>query len=172
LCALTFLVKIARPRFVKILIFRRYGVILMKTFSAKAHEVKRDWFVVDASDKILGRLATEIARRLRGKHKAEYTQHVDTGDYIIVTNAEKVKVTGRKFKEKLYYNHTGFPGGIKQMTFEKLQQRNPTEIIERAVKGMLPRNPLGREMYRKLKVYVGTDHPHEAQQPVKLEIEE
>jgi len=144
----------------------------MKTFSAKAHEVKRDWFVVDASDKILGRLATEIARRLRGKHKAEYTQHVDTGDYIIVTNAEKVKVTGRKFKEKLYYNHTGFPGGIKQMTFEKLQQRNPTEIIERAVKGMLPRNPLGREMYRKLKVYVGTDHPHEAQQPVKLEIEE
>jgi len=128
--------------------------------------------VVDASDKILGRLATEIARRLRGKHKAEYTQHVDTGDYIIVTNAEKVKVTGRKFKEKLYYNHTGFPGGIKQMTFEKLQQRNPTEIIERAVKGMLPRNPLGREMYRKLKVYVGTDHPHEAQQPVKLEIEE
>ena len=144
----------------------------MKTFSAKAHEVKRDWYVVDASDKILGRLATEIARRLRGKHKAEYTQHVDTGDYIIVTNADKVKVTGRKFKEKLYYNHTGFPGGIKQMTFEKLQQRNPTEIIERAVKGMLPRNPLGREMYRKLKVYVGTDHPHEAQQPVKLEIEE
>jgi large subunit ribosomal protein L13 len=144
----------------------------MKTFSAKAHEVKRDWFVVDASDKILGRLATEIARRLRGKHKAEYTQHVDTGDYIIVTNAEKVKVTGRKFKDKLYYNHTGFPGGIKEMTFEKLQQKNPTQIIERAVKGMLPKNPLGREMYRKLKIYVGSDHPHEAQQPVKLEIEE
>ncbi len=144
----------------------------MKTFSAKAHEVKRDWFVVDASDKILGRLATEIARRLRGKHKAEYTQHVDTGDYIIVTNAEKVKVTGRKFKDKIYYNHTGFPGGIKEMTFEKLQQKNPTQIIERAVKGMLPKNPLGREMYRKLKIYVGSDHPHEAQQPVKLEIEE
>ena len=144
----------------------------MKTFSAKAHEVKRDWFVVDASDKILGRLATEIARRLRGKHKAEYTQHVDTGDYIIVTNAEKVKVTGRKFKDKIYYNHTGFPGGIKEMTFEKLQQKNPTQIIERAVKGMLPKIPLGREMYRKLKIYVGSDHPHEAQQPVKLEIEE
>lgn len=144
----------------------------MKTFSAKAHEVKRDWYVIDASDKVLGRLATEIARRLRGKHKAEYTPHVDTGDYIVVTNAEKVRVTGRKFKDKIYYHHTGFPGGIKSVSFEKLQQKHPARIIERAVKGMLPRNPLGREMYRKLKIYVGTEHPHEAQQPKTLEIEE
>lgn len=144
----------------------------MKTFSAKAHEVKRDWYVVDASEKVLGRLATEIARRLRGKHKAEYTPHVDTGDYIIVTNAEKVTVTGRKFKNKMYYHHTGFPGGIKSTSFDKLQQKNPTRIIELAVKGMLPKNPLGREMYRKLKVYVGAEHPHLAQQPKQLEIEE
>ena len=144
----------------------------MKTFSAKAHEVKRDWYVVDANEQILGRLATEIARRLRGKHKAEYTPHVDTGDYIIVTNAEKVTVTGRKFKEKMYYSHSGFPGGIKSISFDKLQAKNPTRIIERAVKGMLPKNPLGREMYRKLKVYVGTEHPHTAQQPKTLEIEE
>lgn len=144
----------------------------MKTFSAKAHEVKRDWYVVDASDKVLGRLATEIARRLRGKHKAEYTPHVDTGDYIVVTNAEKVVVTGRKFKEKMYYNHSGFPGGIKSVSFEKLQAKNPARIIERAVKGMLPKNPLGRDMYRKLKIYVGAEHPHEAQQPKQLDIEE
>jgi large subunit ribosomal protein L13 len=144
----------------------------MKTFSAKSHEVTRDWFVVDASDKVLGRLATEIARRLRGKHKAEYTPHVDTGDYIIVTNAEKVTVTGRKFKNKMYYRHTGYPGGIKVDSFEKLQARNPVKIIELAVKGMLPKNPLGREMYRKLKVYVGSEHPHAAQQPKQLEIEE
>ncbi|AHE68220.1 50S ribosomal protein L13 [Legionella oakridgensis] len=144
----------------------------MKTFSAKPHEVKRDWYVVDASNKILGRLASEIAHRLRGKHKPEYTPHVDTGDYIIVTNAEKVTVTGRKFKNKMYYNHTGFPGGIKSISFDKLQEKNPVRIIERAVKGMLPKNPLGREMYRKLKIYVGTEHPHTAQQPKKLEIEE
>lgn len=144
----------------------------MKTFSAKAHEVKRDWYVIDATDKTLGRLATEIARRLRGKHKAEYTPHVDTGDYIIVTNAEKVSVTGRKFKEKVYYSHSGYPGGIKAITFDKLQQKNPLRIIERAVKGMLPKNPLGREMYRKLKIYVGAEHPHEAQQPKTLEIKE
>ncbi|MFZ4077432.1 MAG: 50S ribosomal protein L13 [Legionellaceae bacterium] len=144
----------------------------MKTFSAKAHEVKRDWYVIDATDKVLGRLATEIASRLRGKHKAEYTPHVDTGDYIVVTNAEKVAVTGRKFKEKLYYSHSGFPGGIKSISFDKLQQKNPTRIIERAVKGMLPKNPLGREMYRKLKIYVGSEHPHVAQQPQQLEIEE
>lgn len=144
----------------------------MKTFSAKADEVKRDWYVVDASGKVLGRLATEIARRLRGKHKAEYTPHVDTGDFIIVTNAEKVTVTGRKTKDKVYYHHSGYPGGIKSMTFEKLQQKNPARIIERAVKGMLPKNPLGREMYRKLKIYVGADHPHAAQQPKQLEIEE
>ncbi len=144
----------------------------MKTFSAKTHEVKRDWYVVDASDKVLGRLATEIARRLRGKHKAEYTPHVDTGDYIIVTNAEKVAVTGRKFKEKMYYHHSGFPGGIKSISFDKLQVKNPARIIERAVKGMLPKNPLGREMYRKLKIYSGAAHPHEAQQPKQLDIEE
>ena len=144
----------------------------MKTFSAKAHEVKRDWYIVDASDKVLGRLATEIARRLRGKHKAEYTSHVDTGDYIIVTNAEKVTVTGRKFENKLYYSHSGHPGGIKDISFNKLQKKNPARIIELAVKGMLPKNPLGREMFRKLKIYVGSEHPHEAQQPKKLEIEE
>jgi large subunit ribosomal protein L13 len=144
----------------------------MKTISAKGHEVKRDWLIVDASDKVLGRLATEIARRLRGKHKAEYTPHVDTGDYIIVTNAEKVIVTGRKFKEKMYHHHTGFPGGIKSVNFEKLQAKNPARIIEIAVKGMLPKNPLGREMYRKLKVYAGNEHPHTAQQPKKLDIEE
>ncbi|KTD22037.1 50S ribosomal protein L13 [Legionella lansingensis] len=144
----------------------------MKTFSAKTHEVKRDWYVIDASDKVLGRLASEIARRLRGKHKAEYTPHVDTGDYIIVTNAEKVTVTGRKFKEKMYYHHSGFPGGIKSISFDKLQKKNPVRIIELAVKGMLPKNPLGREMYRKLKVYAGSEHPHAAQQPKQLEIEE
>lgn len=144
----------------------------MKTFSAKSHEVKRDWLVVDASEKVLGRLATEIARRLRGKHKAEYTPHVDTGDYIIVTNAEKVVVTGRKFTDKMYYRHTGHPGGIKSDTFAKLQERNPVRIIELAVKGMLPKNPLGREMYRKLKIYVGNEHPHAAQQPKQLVIEE
>ena len=144
----------------------------MKTFSAKTHEVKRDWYVVDASEKVLGRLATEIARRLRGKHKAEFTPHVDTGDYIVVTNVEKVAVTGRKFKEKMYYNHSGFPGGIKEISFDKLQAKHPARILERAVKGMLPKNPLGREMYRKLKIYVGTDHPHAAQQPKQLDIEE
>lgn len=144
----------------------------MKTFSAKAHEVKRDWYIVDASEKILGRVATEVARRLRGKHKAEYTPHVDTGDYIIVINAEKIAVTGRKFKEKMYYHHSGFPGGIKSISFDKLQEKNPVRIIELAVKGMLPKNVLGREMYRKLKVYAGSEHPHTAQQPKQLEIEE
>jgi large subunit ribosomal protein L13 len=144
----------------------------MKTFSAKPHEVKRDWFVIDASNKVLGRLATEVARRLRGKHKAEYTPHVDTGDYIVITNAEKVIVTGRKYKEKMYYHHSGFPGGIKSISFDKLQKKDPTRIIERAIKGMLPKNPLGREMYRKLKVYAGSEHPHTAQQPQVLEIEE
>lgn len=144
----------------------------MKTFSAKAHEVKRDWFIIDASGKVLGRVASEIASRLRGKHKAEYTPHVDTGDYIVVINAEKITVTGRKFKDKIYYRHTGFPGGIKSMSFDKLQAHNPARIIELAVKGMLPKNVLGREMYRKLKIYAGSDHPHAAQQPKKLEIEE
>ena len=144
----------------------------MKTFSAKTHEVKRDWYVIDASNKVLGRVATEIARRLRGKHKAEYTPHVDTGDYIVVINAEKITVTGRKFKKKIYYRHSGFPGGIKSVSFDKLQEKNPTRIIELAVKGMLPKNVLGRAMYRKLKVYAGSEHPHTAQQPKQLDIEE
>lgn len=144
----------------------------MKTFSAKAHEVKRDWYIIDASGKVLGRLATEIARRLRGKHKAEYTPHVDTGDYIVITNADKVMVTGRKFKQKMYHRHSGFPGGIKSVPFDKMQKNKPERIIELAVKGMLPKGSLGREMYRKLKVYAGHEHPHAAQQPKQLEIEE
>lgn len=142
----------------------------MKTFSAKPETVKRDWFVIDAEDKVLGRLATEIARRLRGKHKAEYTPHVDTGDYIVVINAEKVAVTGNKMKNKLYHHHTGYPGGLKTVNFEKLQATKPEMIIEKAVKGMLPKNPLGRDMFRKLKVYAGTEHNHAAQQPKALEI--
>lgn len=144
----------------------------MKTLSAKAHEVKRDWYVIDANNQVLGRMATEIARRLRGKHKAEYTPHVDTGDYIVVLNADKVTVTGNKFTDKMYYNHSGFPGGIKTTSFDKLQKKDPVRIIELAVKGMLPKNPLGREMYRKLKVYAGDQHPHTAQQPIALKIEE
>ncbi|KAF7775542.1 50S ribosomal protein L13 [Pseudoalteromonas citrea] len=142
----------------------------MKTFVAKPDTVKRDWYVVDAEGKTLGRIATEIASRLRGKHKAEYTPHVDTGDYIIVINAEKVTVTGNKFKNKVYYAHSGFPGGLKSVTFDKLQAAKPEMIIEKAVKGMLPRGPLGREMYRKLKVYVGNEHNHAAQQPQVLDI--
>ena len=144
----------------------------MKTFSAKAHEVKRDWYIIDASNKTLGRLAANIAHRLRGKHKAEYTPHVDTGDYIVVTNVEGIKVTGRKFKNKIYYSHTGFPGGIKEISFDKLQAQHPERVLERAVKGMLPKNSLGREMFRKLKIYVGSEHPHAAQQPKTLTIEE
>lgn len=142
----------------------------MKTFSAKPETVKRDWFVIDAENKVLGRLATEIARRLRGKHKAEYTPHVDTGDYIVVINADKVAVTGNKFKNKIYHHHTGYPGGLKSVTFEKLQATKPEMIIEKAVKGMLPKNPLGRDMFRKLKVYAGAEHNHAAQQPKALEI--
>jgi len=137
----------------------------MKTFSAKPETVKRDWYVVDAEGLTLGRLATEVASRLRGKHKPEYTPHVDTGDYIVITNAEKVHVTGNKVQDKIYYSHSGFPGGIKSINFEKLIQRAPERVIESAVKGMLPKNPLGRAMYRKMKVYKGTAHPHAAQQP-------
>ncbi len=142
----------------------------MKTFSAKPETVKRDWFVIDAEDKVLGRLATEIARRLRGKHKAEYTPHVDTGDYIVIINAEKVVVTGNKTKNKLYHHHTGYPGGLKSISFEKLIERAPERVIDTAVKGMLPKNPLGRAMYRKMKVYAGSEHPHTAQQPKTLEV--
>jgi large subunit ribosomal protein L13 len=142
----------------------------MKTFSAKASEVNHDWFLVDASDKTLGRLASEIAHRLRGKHKAEYTPHVDTGDYIVVINAEKVRVTGAKRTDKTYHRHTGYPGGLKSMSFEKLIDKAPERVIQGAVKGMLPRNPLGRAMFKKLKVYAGTEHPHAAQQPQVLPI--
>lgn len=142
----------------------------MKTFVAKPESVKRDWYVVDAENKTLGRIATEIAHRLRGKHKPEYTPHVDTGDYIIVINAEKVTVTGNKFKDKVYYAHSGFPGGLKSITFDKLQAKKPEMIIEKAVKGMLPKGPLGRAMYRKLKVYAGAEHGHAAQQPKVLDI--
>ena len=142
----------------------------MKTFSAKAGEINHDWFVVDAADKTLGRLASEIAHRLRGKHKPEYTPHVDTGDYIVVINAEKVRVTGAKSKDKIYHHHTGYPGGIKSISFEKLIEKAPERVIQGAVKGMLPRNPLGRAMFKKLKVYAGTEHPHAAQQPQVLNV--
>jgi len=142
----------------------------MKTFVAKPEAVTREWFVIDATDKTLGRMATEIARRLRGKHKPEYTPHVDTGDYIVVINAEKVTVTGKKAQNKIYYAHSGYPGGLKNTTFEKLQAEKPEMIIEKAVKGMLPKGPLGRAMYRKLKVYAGAEHNHAAQQPKVLDI--
>ena len=142
----------------------------MKTFSAKPDAVQRDWYIVDAAGKTLGRLAAEIAHRLRGKHKPEYTPHVDTGDYIVVVNAEKVQVTGKKASDKIYYSHSEFPGGIKEISFEKLMDKAPTRALEIAVKGMLPHNPLGRAMFRKLKVYAGTEHPHVAQQPQSLNI--
>jgi large subunit ribosomal protein L13 len=142
----------------------------MKTFSAKPEAVQHDWYVVDAAGKTLGRLAAEIALRLRGKHKPEYTPHVDTGDYIVVVNAEKVQVTGTKAKNKIYHTHSEYPGGIKDISFEKLIDRAPTRALEIAIKGMLPHNPLGRAMYRKLKVYAGTEHPHTAQQPQFLNI--
>jgi len=142
----------------------------MKTVSMRAQDVQRSWFIVDAEDKTLGRLATEVARRLRGKHKPEYTPHVDTGDYIVVVNASKVRVTGAKATDKIYWHHTGHPGGIKGISFQHLRDSYPERIIERAVKGMLPHNPLGRDMLRKLKVYAGNEHPHSAQQPEPLEI--
>ena len=142
----------------------------MSTFTAKPESVERAWFVVDATNKVLGRLATEVARRLRGKHKPEYTPHVDTGDYIIVVNAEKVAVAGKKRTQKFYYHHSGYPGGIKSIRFDKQIDHAPQRIIEHAVKGMLPKGPLGRAMYRKLKVYAGAEHKHTAQQPQPLEI--
>ncbi len=142
----------------------------MKTFSAKSETVRRDWYIVDAAEKTLGRLATEIALRLRGKHKPEYTPHVDTGDYIVVINSDKIRVTGNKSKNKIYYHHTGYPGGIKDITFEKLREKKSEMIIQKAVKGMLPKNPLGRAMFRKLRVYRGAEHDHAAQQPKTLEI--
>jgi len=142
----------------------------MKTFSAKPETVRRDWYVVDASGKTLGRLATEIARRLRGKHKPEYTPHVDTGYYVIVVNAGDVKVTGRKLQDKMYYRHTGYIGNMKSTNLEKLLAEKPEKAIQYAVKGMMPKNPLGRAMYKKLRVFAGAEHPHEAQQPKPLEI--
>ena len=142
----------------------------MKTFSAKSHEVKREWLVVDATDKVLGRLATEIARRLRGKHKPEFTPHVDTGDYIVVINAEKIAVTGNKLNDKMYHRFTGYIGNLKTTPLKDLLAKHPERVIEIAVKGMLPKNPLGRAMFRKLKVYAGSDHPHTAQQPQALDL--
>lgn len=140
------------------------------TVSAKPAEVVHDWYIVDANGKTLGRLASEIASRLRGKHKPSYTPHVDTGDYIVVINADKIAVTGKKAEDKKYYRHTGYPGGIKETNFTKLLNRNPEEVIYKAVKGMLPRGPLGYAMIKKLKLYAGTEHPHAAQQPKQLDI--
>ncbi len=142
----------------------------MKTFSAKAHEVQRDWFVVDATDRVLGRLASQIALRLRGKHKAIFTPHVDTGDFIVVVNAEKIRVTGNKGEDKKYYRHTGYPGGIYETNFNKMRARHPARVLEKAVKGMLPKGPLGYAMIKKMKVYAGAEHPHAAQQPKTLDI--
>ena len=142
----------------------------MKTFSAKPHEVKREWYVIDAEDKVLGRVAAEVASRLRGKHKPEYTPHVDTGDYIIVINADKLRVTGAKFEGKKYYRHSGFPGGIYERTFREMQEQFPGRALEKAVKGMLPKGPLGYAMLKKMKCYAGANHPHSAQQPKILEL--
>ena len=142
----------------------------MKTFSARAETVRRDWFIVDATDKVLGRLAAEVSRRLRGKHKPEFTPHVDTGDYIVVVNVEKLRVTGAKTTDKKYYRHSTYPGGIYETTFAKLQARHPDRVLKLAVKGMLPKGPLGYAMIKKLKIYAGPAHPHTAQQPKSLEI--
>jgi large subunit ribosomal protein L13 len=143
----------------------------MKTYNATNETIGHNWYVVDAAGKTLGRLATEVARRLRGKHKPEYTPHVDTGDFIIVINSDQVKVTGKKASDKVYYSHSGYPGGLKEITFEKLLAKDSRKIIEIAVKGMLPKNPLGRAMYRKLKVYAQAEHPHAAQQPQVLDLD-
>ena len=142
----------------------------MKTFSAKPQDIKRDWFVVDATDKVLGRLASQIALRLRGKHKVIFTPHMDTGDFIVVTNVEKLRVTGSKAEKKVYHRHSGYPGGVTSTTFTKLQQRFPERVLEKAVKGMLPKGPLGYRMLKKLKCYAGAAHPHSAQQPKQLDL--
>ncbi len=142
----------------------------MKTFSAKPAEVRRDWYVVDATGKTLGRLSTEIAHRLRGKHKPEYTPHVDTGDYIVVVNAEKIRVTGNKLKDKIYHHHTGYIGNLKSVPLDKLLEEHPERALEKAVKGLLPRGPLGRKMFSKLRVFAGPEHKHTAQQPIPLEV--
>ncbi len=142
----------------------------MKTFSAKPAEVQRDWFVVDATNKTLGRLSTESAHRLRGKHKPVYTPHVDTGDYIVVINAEKIRVSGNKLKDKMYHHHTGYIGNLKSISLEKLLKKAPERVLQTSVKGMLPRGPLGRQMLSKLRVFAGPEHKHTAQQPIPLEI--
>ena len=142
----------------------------MGTFTAKPETVVQEWYLVDATDKVLGRLATQIATRLRGKHKPEYTPHVDTGDHIVIVNAAKIRVTGDKINQKKYYRHSGYPGGIKETALSDELENNPERVIERAVKGMLPKNSLGRAMFRKLRVYAGPDHTHQAQQPKALEI--
>ena len=142
----------------------------MKTFTATPSTIKREWFVVDATDKTLGRLATELAHRLRGKHKPEFTPNMDTGDHMIVVNAEKIKVTGKKLDDKMYHRHTGYIGNLKSISLGKLLETHPERVIQKAVKGMLPRNPLGRATFRKLHVYAGAEHPHEAQQPTQLEL--
>jgi large subunit ribosomal protein L13 len=141
------------------------GIVAMKTFSAKSHEVQHDWLLVDAADQVLGRLAAQIASRLRGKHKAIYTPHVDTGDFVVVVNVDKLCVTGNKAQDKLYHRHTTYPGGLYTTNFTKMQQRHPSRVLEKAVKGMLPKGPLGYAMLKKMKVYAGPSHPHEAQQP-------
>ena len=148
----------------------KQGRISMKTYSAKPATVKRDWYIIDAEGVTLGRLATEVARRLRGKHKPEYTPHVDTGDYIVVINADKVGVTGNKAKDKMYHKHTLYPGGLKSFNFSDMIERAPERVIQSAVKGMLPKNPLGRAMFTKMKVYAGSEHPHQAQQPIEFKI--
>ena len=142
----------------------------MKTFSAKPAEVRRDWYVVDATNKTLGRLSTEIASRLRGKHKPEFTPHVDTGDYIVVVNAEKIRVTGNKLKDKMYHHHTGYIGNLKSVPLDKLLETHPERALEHAVKGMLPKGPLGRKMLSKLRVFAGPEHNHTAQQPIPLDV--
>ena len=144
--------------------------MIMKTYSLKKEEVERSWFLLDVSDRVLGRIATKIADRIRGKDKPTYTPHTDGGDYVVVINAEKIKVTGSKYTDKKYYRHSLYPGGLKSFTFEKLIDRAPERVLQRAVKGMLPRNPLGRAMFKKLKVYSGPSHPHTAQQPQSLTI--
>ncbi|SUO92344.1 50S ribosomal protein L13 [Suttonella indologenes] len=143
---------------------------MFKTFSATPSSVSRDWYVVDAEGKTLGRLATEVARRLRGKHKPEFTPHIDTGDYIIVVNADKIAVTGKKGQDKMYYRHTGFVGNMKSANFDQMQERRPGKVLELAVKGMMPNGPLGRAQLKKLKIYAGATHEHAAQQPIALEI--
>lgn len=144
----------------------------MKTYFATSENTEQKWYVVDASGKVLGRLATQIAKVLRGKHKPEFTPHADAGDHVIVVNAADIKVTGKKESEKVYHSHSGYPGGIKEITFDKMMQKHPTRALEIAVKGMMPKNPLGRAMLRKLKVYAGAEHPHVAQQPVEINLDQ